>query len=1159
MPISYPCSVCCKNVLSDAVFCDHCNQWVHKKCNYLSEKEFQDLIDDDETKPFCCIKCFTNNLAFSNTSEADFYCLIKCGTIIDKKLLDKSDLKIIESQDYLKKLNNHLSQAYLSPEEESNDNSSPVNCNYYTPEEFVNSNFQSSRSFSVYHVNIHSIIRHIDTLRCLLVMLNFTFDILLISESKLQKDVDSPVDITIPGYQKPVSVPTEANKGGVLIYVREGLNFKPRTDLQIYAAKALESCFIEIINPGRKPNDIVGTMYRHPSTMEPQDFNENYLRPLIDKLMKESNKDIYLGGDFNLDLIKASEHEETSEFLDIMTSNFLLPTISLPTKINKKHDTLIDNIFSNKFNPDILTGNLTVEISDHLSSFAIFPKENQNHLPKKHNCYKREMANFKKENFMLDILEIDWMTTVQPQENDANKSFDNFYNTLSRVIDKHMPLRKITKKEYKQKFKPWITSAILRKMRQRDKLFKIYVRLKNHERKNDIRAQYRKLRNDILQMVRTSKKNFYKNYFENNNKNLRKVWQGIKQIINIKSKLTDIPTCISSNDNLISCPKEISNKFNEYFSNIAGDILKGRKYEGYKEGYGDYMSYMPDPEPDSIFLHAVSSEDIFNIIMKFDDNKGTGPCSIPSKILKMISLEIAEPLSWIANICFSTGVHPDKLKIAKIIPIYKKGSKLQTCNYRPISLLSNLNKIFEKLIFNKVYKFLDQKGTIYDLQYGFRPKHSTTHALINITERIRESLDQGKVACGIFVDLQKAFDTVNHDILLDKMHRYGIRGSASKWFKSYLSNRYQYVSLQGFDSNRTKIEHGVPQGSVLGPLLFLIYINDLPKAIKHSFVYLFADDTNMLKICDSYKLLQKQINHDLKGLYLWLLANKISLNATKTELIIFRKEGKKYEIPIDLRIKINGQRLYPTHSIKYLGIYLDEYLKGTAHILNLQPKLRRANGMLSKIRHYTLPHQLASIYHSIFASHMTYGCQIWGLSPTNTYIEKIQVLQNDALRRISFAPDFRDHVTPIYIKLNLLKIKDLITLKNLLLIHDYFNKKLPKSFDNYFILDKDKHLYELEEIRATKIPDKFNDYVFTESQMNPQENPIPGQLYKPEYETVKYGRNSLKITSINYWNHLNRKYYKSNKKNDFIAMSRNKFKNLVVKDFLKGYEELIQN
>ena len=274
--------------------------------------------------------------------------------------------------------------------------------------------------------------------------------------------------------------------------------------------------------------------------------------------------------------------------------------------------------------------------------------------------------------------------------------------------------------------------------------------------------------------------------------------------------------------------------------------------------------------------------------------------------------------------------------------------------------------------------------------------------------------------------MQKVFDTVNHEVLLQKLYRYGIRGNTYEWFKSYLTDRLQFVSILGFDSDKLPIKHGVPQGSVLGPLLFLIYIIDLHKAIGHSETYLFADDTNLLNINSNLKQLQRQMNVDLKHLCLWLLANKISLNKTKTELFFFKKPNT--QIPFNT-IKINGMRLSASKSVKYLGIYLDEHLNGSAHVNILLPKLRRANGMLAKIRHYTSTDQVKSIYHAIFASHMTYGCQIWGQSFHNTHINKIQILQNNALRLITFAPDFRDHVTPIYLAQNMLMIKDLISLK----------------------------------------------------------------------------------------------------------------------------------
>ena len=285
-------------------------------------------------------------------------------------------------------------------------------------------------------------------------------------------------------------------------------------------------------------------------------------------------------------------------------------------------------------------------------------------------------------------------------------------------------------------------------------------------------------------------------------------------------------------------------------------------------------------------------------------------------------------------------------------------------------------------MFTRTYDFLEKYKCIYNLQFGFCKKYSTNHALIKITESIRSALDKGKTACGIFIDLQKAFDTVNHTVLIDKLNHYGIRGTANKWFKSYLKNRKQYVSVNGIDSQSITILHGVPQGSVLGPLLFLIYINDLHSAIKFSSVYHFADDTNLLNISNNIKRTQKQVNIDLKSLYKWLLANKISLNCSKTELMIFQKVRQKSNF--NLKIKLNGLKLYPSESIKYLGVYLDSSLSGEAHCKVLATRLRRANGLLSKIRHYVPRNELIPLYHALFSSHLTYGAQIWGQQEKNT-------------------------------------------------------------------------------------------------------------------------------------------------------------------------------
>ena len=257
-------------------------------------------------------------------------------------------------------------------------------------------------------------------------------------------------------------------------------------------------------------------------------------------------------------------------------------------------------------------------------------------------------------------------------------------------------------------------------------------------------------------------------------------------------------------------------------------------------------------------------------------------------------------------------------------PTFKTGDKLYVNNYRPISIKSNISKIIEKLIHKRLNSFLEQNNIFYPFLFGFRDYHSTANALIEMTDQIKEACDRGLYACGVYLDLKKAFDTVNHKILLSKLNHYGIRGIANDWFKSFLANRTQYTNINGSNSNPEKVMYGVPQGSVLGPLLFIIFINDLNVSIKSSKVHHFADDTNLLLINKSLKQINKLINHDLALLVQWLRSNKISLNTSKTEILLFRPKGKT--ITKHLNFRISGERIKTSTTVKYLGVLLHEHL-----------------------------------------------------------------------------------------------------------------------------------------------------------------------------------------------------------------------------------------
>ena len=453
--IAFPCSVCSKAVHNrhKAIECDTCKKWVHIKCNKLDDKGYK-YHQENPDAPFLCLKCTEENLPFSKLNNNLFNIAVKQGV----NFLTETNIEYTPS-DTNKKLMDLINNAINNDafdlnvnDDEDNDNDNEIettlNCKYYTIEDFENAKFNSEKTFSIFHLNIHSVERHISELRIILQMLNFHFDFICLTESKIQKDAEPKVDININGYQTPFGTPTESSKGGVLIYAKTGINFKPRNDLNIYKTKELESAFIEVINP-KRTNSIIGVIYRHPC-METNIFNDEYLKNLAEKLSSE-NKNNYISGDFNYDLLKVSTHNETFDFFNIMMSNFLQPLINITTKINSTNDTIIDNIFTNDLNPDTKSGNLSISISDHLPSFMIVPKQNQTHLPKKHNIYTQSIKKFNRENFILYYLSINWNETLEINIHDINHSINRFMTKINELIDKHMPLTKVSQKEFKKK------------------------------------------------------------------------------------------------------------------------------------------------------------------------------------------------------------------------------------------------------------------------------------------------------------------------------------------------------------------------------------------------------------------------------------------------------------------------------------------------------------------------------------------------------------------------------------------------------------------------------------------------------------------------------------------------------------------------------------
>ncbi|XP_065667556.1 uncharacterized protein LOC136087869 [Hydra vulgaris] len=426
-----------------------------------------------------------------------------------------------------------------------------------------------------------------------------------------------------------------------------------------------------------------------------------------------------------------------------------------------------------------------------------------------------------------------------------------------------------------------------------------FLKTKNLHDEPILEKTYKTYKNLLVTLIRRSKKNHFSNYFTTNSNSLRATWKGIRALLKIRSNDISSTPCISSKNTIINDPVKISEIFNSFFILIHEELQKN-----IHSSHTDFHKYLKTSNPDSLFIKPTEKNEIISVIFSLNDGKASGPNSIPTFVLKLLADDISLVLSNLFNISFATGIFPNILKTASVKPIHKKDSKLDCNNYRPISLLSNVSKILEKLMYSRIYHFIENFKCLYGRQFGFHLKHSTSHALISITEMIRGAIDSGSFACGVFIDLQKAFDTVDIKILTEKFYLHGIRSIANDWFSSYINNLTQFVSINGFQFRCKVIKYGVPQGSVPGTLLLSIYINDLPHSINNSIVHHFANDTNLLCINKSLAQLCKKVNSDLRHLCHWLNSNRLFLNINITKFIIFHPPQKKIDSN-NVKIRIN--------------------------------------------------------------------------------------------------------------------------------------------------------------------------------------------------------------------------------------------------------------
>ena len=504
----------------------------------------------------------------------------------------------------------------------------------------------------------------------------------------------------------------------------------------------------------------------------------------------DENKDCYISGDFNLDLLKHETNSTINDFLNAFYNSNLRPLIDRPTRITPTSATLIDNIFSNVLTNSINAGIFVTGLTDHYPVFQItkhtpFNHRHDNNLNRNSRLFNQQRID----DFYNHLNIIDWNSVLS--SNSCEFAYYTFISKFLNLYDTYFPYRSLRSDSFNRQRiprKPWITSAIMKSISRKEKLHNKFVNRPNETNKNN----YHNYRNRLTTIIRASKRDYYAKKLSDCKHNTKQTWNVLNSILG-RNKKTSLPDSFKHNDEIISDPQQITNKFNSYFINIGPKLAN--QINSF-DNYSDFLKNIRSPTG-SLFLSPTSSDEVIKLCMSLKSGASSGHDEIKPDIVKAVRTIIAAPLAHIFNLSMYSGVVPGQFKIARVIPIFKNGEHHDITNYRPISVLPVFSKILERLVHNRLYRFMSRFNLLHNSQFGFRPNFSSALAIMEAYTKIVANLDKKKHTLGIFLDLSKAFDTINHNILLSKLSHYGIRGSAFEWFKNYLADRHQFVSYNG--------------------------------------------------------------------------------------------------------------------------------------------------------------------------------------------------------------------------------------------------------------------------------------------------------------------------------------------------------------------------
>lgn len=730
---------------------------------------------------------------------------------------------------------------------------------------------------------------------------------------------------------------------------------------------------------------------------------------------------IIVCGDFNINFL--SNCTDTLNLKDLVNSYCLHSVFEEPTRTTNKGGSAIDYILTNLDMKILHKRILNSGLSDHSGQKIIIDMN----TPQKIDSYTfRSFSKNNISNFKETLNTVTWYEVYKSQT--VEMKFTAFHNLLHYHYDKCFKF--VSKNLNLENEKNWITVGI--------KVSSVHLKELYTLEKNGIihKEYYNKYKNIYNRVIRQAKKMYFDDIIKNSANISKTVWKVINQSIKNDCNHSKLGKGfeIEIKNQLVANKSIIANEFNSFFINLPKFLAKSES---------NINVSAPSEIDQSIYLEPVTISEMIATINSLKETNSVGPDDISVKIIKLCAHQLAEPLTHIINECFREGTFPSFLKLSKVIPLYKKGDHKEISNYRPISILSVFSKIFEKILAKRLKTFLDNCNILSPSQHGFREGRSTISALINILDFIYKNLDQGNKVAALFIDLSKAFDCVDHDVLLKKIECYGLRGKCSKLLKSYLANRKQFVDFLGTRSKELTVDIGVPQGSVLGPLLFILYTNDLVNSLS-TFYTAFADDVSIIVSDKQIEKLTDKLNTNLLCLNQYFENSKLTMNQDKTFIMQFHPVSKKYISSLLIRYKSKSIQQVISH--KVLGIHLDLSLDWKSHVSYVCKNCASNCFALKRLHYISSINTVKMFYFSNLESRIRYGIIFWGYS---TSVNRVFVLQKRAIRCM-FGLRFRESCKTMFIQHKILTLPCLFIYETLKFVKENLDKfNFQNTFHDY--------------------------------------------------------------------------------------------------------------